>query len=185
MPKASPAHRRNGKAASCEPCRKAKIACDHERPVCKRCQHRGLNSSCFYHPAPLTKVRRPNVGTPTDVHAPLNSGLITATTLPTPQSSVTDPARSEEITADTVVFQGLSDLSAALRRHDAQSHSANKDTISAIAECLRHLQHLERMIEVLELFSVSLVMHLQLQYSFNNTLRRNTAKRPQFQDSWC
>ncbi|CAK3812188.1 transcription factor C6 like [Lecanosticta acicola] len=50
-------HRRNGKAASCEPCRKGKIRCDHQRPVCGRCKRRGLVTRCFYHPAPLTRPR--------------------------------------------------------------------------------------------------------------------------------
>lgn len=49
-------NRRNGKAASCEPCRKAKIRCDHQKP-CSRCQHRGLANRCIYHPAPLTRPR--------------------------------------------------------------------------------------------------------------------------------
>lgn len=50
-----PSRRRNGKAASCEPCRKRKTRCDHGRPVCKRCRQRGQQSTCFYHPAPLTR----------------------------------------------------------------------------------------------------------------------------------
>ncbi|KAJ5887785.1 hypothetical protein N7495_007826 [Penicillium taxi] len=49
------ARRRNGKAASCEPCRLDKVRCDHALPVCTRCKHRGISSRCFYHPAPLTK----------------------------------------------------------------------------------------------------------------------------------
>ncbi|EME48148.1 hypothetical protein DOTSEDRAFT_147401 [Dothistroma septosporum NZE10] len=49
--------RRNGKAASCEPCRRGKIRCDHQRPTCGRCQRRNLTAQCFYHPAPLTKPR--------------------------------------------------------------------------------------------------------------------------------
>jgi hypothetical protein len=49
--------RRNGRPASCENCRRSKHRCDHTRPVCARCQHRGLVSSCFYHPAPLTRPR--------------------------------------------------------------------------------------------------------------------------------
>lgn len=53
------ASRRNGKQPSCEPCRKSKIRCDHGQPVCDRCQRRGLESRCFYHPAPLTKPRPP------------------------------------------------------------------------------------------------------------------------------
>ncbi|KAL3475895.1 hypothetical protein BJX99DRAFT_228812 [Aspergillus californicus] len=46
--------RRNGQPASCEPCRKDKVRCDHGTPVCGRCQKRDT-ASCFYHPAPLTR----------------------------------------------------------------------------------------------------------------------------------
>ncbi|KAL4778768.1 hypothetical protein BJX76DRAFT_365942 [Aspergillus varians] len=47
--------RRNGQAASCEPCRKDKVRCDHRVPVCGRCQKRNAGRGCFYHPAPLTR----------------------------------------------------------------------------------------------------------------------------------
>ena len=47
--------RRNGKPASCEPCRKEKVRCDHRLPVCSRCQKKRRTASCFYHPAPLTQ----------------------------------------------------------------------------------------------------------------------------------
>lgn len=50
-------NRRNGRLASCENCRRRKNRCDHARPVCNRCQVRGLASTCFYHPAPLTRPR--------------------------------------------------------------------------------------------------------------------------------
>ncbi|RDW89942.1 transcription factor domain-containing protein [Aspergillus mulundensis] len=49
--------RRNGQAASCEPCRKDKVRCDHELPVCGRCQKRNRANQCYYHPAPLTGDR--------------------------------------------------------------------------------------------------------------------------------
>ena len=48
--------RRNGKQASCEPCRKDKVRCDHRHPVCTRCQRRRTSGRCFYHPAPLTRI---------------------------------------------------------------------------------------------------------------------------------
>ncbi|PYI03170.1 hypothetical protein BO78DRAFT_323586 [Aspergillus sclerotiicarbonarius CBS 121057] len=50
------ARRRNGKQASCEPCRKDKVRCDHRSPVCTRCQRRRIPGRCFYHPAPLTRT---------------------------------------------------------------------------------------------------------------------------------
>ncbi|KAI1340937.1 hypothetical protein F5Y15DRAFT_36621 [Xylariaceae sp. FL0016] len=47
--------RRNGSQASCEPCRKRKTRCDHQKPKCTNCQRRGLDTQCWYHPAPLSK----------------------------------------------------------------------------------------------------------------------------------
>ncbi|KAI1408229.1 hypothetical protein F5Y13DRAFT_182781 [Hypoxylon sp. FL1857] len=61
--------RRNGSQASCERCRKSKIRCDHEKPVCGPCgrlRRRGLESQCWYHPAPLTKRRDFQILTPSD-----------------------------------------------------------------------------------------------------------------------
>lgn len=53
----SSARRRNGKPASCEPCRRDKVRCDHALPTCTRCKDRGITARCFYHPAPLTRTR--------------------------------------------------------------------------------------------------------------------------------
>ncbi|KAL2844226.1 hypothetical protein BJX68DRAFT_243206 [Aspergillus pseudodeflectus] len=52
--------RRNGQPASCEPCRKNKVRCDHGQPFCGRCQQRNTTDRCFYHPAPLSQ----KIGTP-------------------------------------------------------------------------------------------------------------------------
>lgn len=51
----TPNRRRNHSLASCEPCRKSKIRCDHKQPVCASCRRRGRELLCSYHPAPLTK----------------------------------------------------------------------------------------------------------------------------------
>ncbi|KAF2165409.1 hypothetical protein M409DRAFT_24259 [Zasmidium cellare ATCC 36951] len=59
----TPAFRRNGKLFSCEPCRRGKLRCDHNSPVCGRCARRNKPDQCIYHPAPLTKPRTaPNNG---------------------------------------------------------------------------------------------------------------------------
>ncbi|TVY34147.1 hypothetical protein LSUB1_G006396 [Lachnellula subtilissima] len=50
------ARRRNGKQQACEPCRKAKIACDHSLPTCDRCRRRKVTEKCVYHAAPMTKT---------------------------------------------------------------------------------------------------------------------------------
>ncbi|KAL4812572.1 hypothetical protein BDW67DRAFT_178613 [Aspergillus spinulosporus] len=55
MTDSTPAIRRNGLLQSCEPCRKSKLKCDHERPVCGRCIAKNITQRCFYHPAPMTK----------------------------------------------------------------------------------------------------------------------------------
>ncbi|KAI5207126.1 hypothetical protein E4T39_02047 [Aureobasidium subglaciale] len=49
------ASRKNGKQASCEPCRRGKVRCDHRMPICDRCRRRNTGSECWYHPAPLTR----------------------------------------------------------------------------------------------------------------------------------
>lgn len=46
--------RRNGRRASCEPCRKAKIRCDHQIPTCGQCVRLGKVTECFVHSAPMT-----------------------------------------------------------------------------------------------------------------------------------
>ncbi|OKO98912.1 hypothetical protein PENSUB_8829 [Penicillium subrubescens] len=50
--------------AACESCRKAKLACDHQQPVCSRCQKsRGV---CIYRTAPFKRrrVEKPSVRSP-------------------------------------------------------------------------------------------------------------------------
>ncbi|KAJ5900038.1 hypothetical protein N7495_004782 [Penicillium taxi] len=51
--------RRNGQLPSCEPCRKSKLRCDHESPVCGRCIRNKRDQLCVYHPAPLTQATKP------------------------------------------------------------------------------------------------------------------------------
>ncbi|EFR02296.1 hypothetical protein MGYG_05294 [Nannizzia gypsea CBS 118893] len=65
---AATTRRRNGTIASCEPCRKRKTRCGHERPVCNSCQQRGLSSTCFYRPSPVKKGRSNLRGTAADSH---------------------------------------------------------------------------------------------------------------------
>ena len=89
--------RRNGKQASCEPCRKAKLACDHALPVCGRCLHRKTNAQCIYHPAPMT-----GTGIRKRVHVIANpsQGETTPHTSPNPISAFSHsevPAQSNGI----------------------------------------------------------------------------------------
>ena len=48
--------------AACEPCRKSKLACDRERPVCARCRQHRRQDSCIYRAAPF-KRKQPAAAT--------------------------------------------------------------------------------------------------------------------------
>ncbi|EXM14809.1 hypothetical protein V3481_018353 [Fusarium oxysporum f. sp. vasinfectum] len=43
--------------AACDPCRKAKLACDHSRPCCSRCRNQGKSSLCVYRATPFKRKR--------------------------------------------------------------------------------------------------------------------------------
>ncbi|KAG9241596.1 hypothetical protein BJ878DRAFT_519886 [Calycina marina] len=49
--------RRNGKEQACEPCRKAKMRCDHSLPNCQNCKRRNLIEKCIYLEAPQTRPK--------------------------------------------------------------------------------------------------------------------------------
>ncbi|OJJ98281.1 hypothetical protein ASPACDRAFT_1871775 [Aspergillus aculeatus ATCC 16872] len=50
-----PLRRKNGREPACEPCRRRKLACDHELPGCRRCER--LSMKCVYLANPLTKTK--------------------------------------------------------------------------------------------------------------------------------
>ena len=89
--------RRNGKQQACEPCRKAKLRCDHTRPLCQRCVRRKIEGRCVYHPAPMTQTQTRRASIPSiaanDVVLPeqqcsvIDSALFPA---PTRRSNVPD-----------------------------------------------------------------------------------------------
>ncbi|OJD40320.1 zn-c6 fungal-type dna-binding domain [Diplodia corticola] len=45
----------NVRLAACEPCRRAKLACGHEKPTCARCQDRQQAGSCVYRNQPFKR----------------------------------------------------------------------------------------------------------------------------------
>ena len=83
--------RRNGKQQACEPCRKAKIACDHTLPICDRCKRRKVASRCVYVDAPMT--RSPVEARKNSIHIPLTpttgSSVSPRVPLSTPDSKPT------------------------------------------------------------------------------------------------
>ncbi|KAI1361340.1 hypothetical protein F5Y08DRAFT_347959 [Xylaria arbuscula] len=43
--------------AACEPCRRSKQACGHERPICDRCRNRDQSRACVYRARPFKRSR--------------------------------------------------------------------------------------------------------------------------------
>ncbi|KAF1957989.1 hypothetical protein CC80DRAFT_470147 [Byssothecium circinans] len=96
--------RRNGKPASCEPCRINKTRCDHTYPVCDRCVQRGIADKCTYHPAPLTKPRTTDNRSTKDPSSsrPVKRKRVSA---PVPDSFTTDPLSQNAKFTDAVAVE--------------------------------------------------------------------------------
>lgn len=58
-PKSPGLKRRNGQQAACEPCRKAKLKCDHALPVCSRCRKRRKPGQCIVIGSPTARAELP------------------------------------------------------------------------------------------------------------------------------
>uniref|UniRef100_A0A0B7KDA7 Zn(2)-C6 fungal-type domain-containing protein n=2 Tax=Bionectria ochroleuca TaxID=29856 RepID=A0A0B7KDA7_BIOOC len=100
MDQSGPRHfrRPNGRPAACDPCRARKVACDHTRPICKRClRGRQGGSKCVYsesalpsssvstspaqqvasaRPKPAFKVAPPGIRRPQRRRAPVRRGYL-------------------------------------------------------------------------------------------------------------
>ncbi|PYI25619.1 putative fungal-specific transcription factor [Aspergillus indologenus CBS 114.80] len=90
--------RRNGKPTSCEPCRLSKVRCDHATPICRRCQSRGNANQCYYHPAPLTRVKDAGIARPraTPKRGAIHQSLLDAPDLsPTPELAAPDQPQTD------------------------------------------------------------------------------------------
>ncbi|KAJ5626845.1 hypothetical protein N7528_004272 [Penicillium herquei] len=81
--------RRNGQLSSCEPCRKSKLRCDHNRPICGRCARRRLSAhQCQYHPAPMAKQPTPKQSTPqSDSNTPRQQDVTVEFPIASPEGS--------------------------------------------------------------------------------------------------
>jgi hypothetical protein len=86
--------RRNGKQQACEPCRKAKIACDHSLPVCSRCKRKNISAKCIYLPAPMTR-RSPSSPGPVKIGKEVSDSPHTSTAISS--ASPNDTLRRDHI----------------------------------------------------------------------------------------
>ncbi|OQE27975.1 hypothetical protein PENFLA_c005G04232 [Penicillium flavigenum] len=143
---AEPRKRHNGQPQACEPCRKAKVRCDHTSPKCSRCVLRSLD--CIYHPAPMTKRRPPISHTPIEFDTTLPDLLTTQNVssffqIPTESSvgislSPTDPspAASSGLTARSSASKRNMLFQEQLGQHETTRFSAvfveNQDSFGAV-----------------------------------------------------
>ncbi|OQE35991.1 hypothetical protein PENCOP_c012G01349 [Penicillium coprophilum] len=117
---AEPRKRHNGQPQACEPCRKAKIRCDHASPKCSRCVLRNLE--CIYHPAPMTKRRPPASHTPIQLDTTLPADLLTTQNvsstfhIPT-DSSVGTAISNAPVDPSPAASSGLTTRSTASKRN--------------------------------------------------------------------
>lgn len=122
--------RRNEAMASCEPCRKRKARCDHRQPVCGDCARRGFHFRCVYHPAPMSKPRRPKRRTAT---ATSSSQTDEATPSSAPTQGLPLPTSSAEAAAATA-GQEVFLADANLARSIAHTHDSSQRSFEACHE---------------------------------------------------
>lgn len=150
---------RNGKQASCESCRKAKLRCDHALPVCTRCQQRRIPNQCFYHPAPLTRTRVKQTASPsTGGEAGLSS---------TPSRYLADPSLQSSYLERTSFIPELIEedsLSSASTERPLRQDGQTTDKVHALPQywvlqargIVRHLTELATIEQLIrEFYSVS------------------------------
>ncbi|KAJ5775870.1 uncharacterized protein N7511_000881 [Penicillium nucicola] len=145
--------RRNRSLASCEPCRKSKIRCDHRKPICASCQRRGLHSQCWYHPAPLTKQQtsqEPTLSTPPLSYHEAQEG---------PSNKVNNPP------AGTPIFHAWPFMSADPSGSTSQATIPGHHNYSIKAHN-EHLATIEDIVSQLKLLPV-IEKRLQEYYSFS------------------
>ncbi|CZT14228.1 uncharacterized protein RCC_00203 [Ramularia collo-cygni] len=145
----TPASRRNGKPASCEPCRRGKIRCDHQRPICGRCQHRGITAKCFYHPAPLTKPRGDGSVRPRHAYNSLTPSTININNPGLPDHHHASVSPNTEAVQYALHAGNESDV----RRSQFQDSEVNlRRQVDEIMEILDTLQHLEEIHQLISYY---------------------------------
>ncbi|ATY59658.1 Fungal transcriptional regulatory [Cordyceps militaris] len=77
------------KLAACDPCRAAKVACDHSRPVCIRCQNQSREVECVYRASPFKKTKR---GAEQSTTTPATPGLLRYGSMTGPLCDIVSPA---------------------------------------------------------------------------------------------
>jgi hypothetical protein len=137
--------RRNGKQASCEPCRKGKIRCDHHRPTCDRCRRRKIEHQCWYHPAPLSGSRIPVSESPLQSRELQPSATSDQQTCATSTDPQTDHAGN--LIARTSYIVSLSNDADMVEEVDPMAHNKNVAMVVNILSHLRRMVQLEELVE--------------------------------------
>jgi hypothetical protein len=160
------ASRKNGKQASCEPCRKGKVRCDHHMPVCDRCRRRNMSSECWYHPAPLTRPsKRIRMSSLEDSEVDLTEASVQAPSVVTPAlhnnnrldagvrdnhhsnhlHSVSEPSTTSPATLPLLSLQSLDDTNTqnviSTAMYDDRGNDTLDEDLVSITYILEQLHH--------------------------------------------
>ncbi|KAJ5345364.1 hypothetical protein N7452_003368 [Penicillium brevicompactum] len=139
----TPDRRRNRSLASCEPCRKGKIRCDHQKPICGSCRRRQAQSECWYHPAPLTKqtprvIRASGVSRRQRKAFPQGSGEPSDVSINIPTSLASYSTADESIPGSSGTSRPMS--------NEPTAHGEQISTLIHIVSWLENLPLIERLL---------------------------------------
>ncbi|RAK83303.1 hypothetical protein BO79DRAFT_241300 [Aspergillus costaricaensis CBS 115574] len=145
---ATPTTRRNRTLASCEPCRERKTRCDHGKPVCASCRRRGFDSRCYYHPAPLTKIRSASaqrLAVPTPSQPTIAAPSWSSSSAIHPRRSAAGPPKFHTWPfMSTVSDSGNLPDTPLPGSHDRKAYEAHLATMKEIVSQLRYLPVIEK-----------------------------------------
>lgn len=119
---ASVPRRRNGRQQACEPCRRRKVGCDHQLPVCSRCRRGRIASKCIYllpgESPPLSRAQRVSeiVKSPDTVRRDYNTPVVTPT-------STNSAAEDKPRTGDGLGYMGATSFTAVLQEAERRLSS--------------------------------------------------------------
>ncbi|KAJ5925817.1 hypothetical protein N7454_007327 [Penicillium verhagenii] len=151
--------RKNGLQSSCEPCRKSKIRCDHEFPICGRCARMNKSNQCIYRHSPSRTV----TGSVTTNSTPTQQQIHDASWERTSESSPIHKRRrlsqSEYLgmTSHFALFQESTDnlaisLSQGVQDDRTNIHSSIPNTIPIESEAVRRGAHILQLLRNLPVY---------------------------------
>ncbi|KAH8891240.1 hypothetical protein GQ53DRAFT_841627 [Thozetella sp. PMI_491] len=82
----------NVRLAACDPCRRAKLACDHSRPICSRCRARDKAVACVYRTRPFKRRKHPSTAVEERPAVNVSKGQVAQSSLSASPSTPLEPS---------------------------------------------------------------------------------------------